>query len=47
MLNQPLPEDSRAQLSAARLAALVESYNLARGWAAEGWPRPDASIAET
>ena len=39
ILNQPLPEDARAQLSPARLSALVEAYNLERGWTAEGWLR--------
>lgn len=37
MLRQPLPEDSRSQLSSARLSGLVRAYNLARGWSAEGW----------
>ncbi len=37
ILRQPLPEDARAQLSPARLSALVEAYNLARGWTPEGW----------
>ncbi|MEX2172391.1 MAG: aldehyde ferredoxin oxidoreductase family protein [Pirellulales bacterium] len=42
ILNQPLPEDARAQLSPARLLALVEAYNLERGWTAEGWlAKPD------
>ena len=39
ILNQPLPEDARAQLSPARLSALVEAYNLERGWTADGWLR--------
>ncbi len=30
ILHQPLPEDARAQLSPARLAALVQAYNCAR-----------------
>ena len=37
MLQKALPEDSRSQLSADRLAALIKAYNLARGWSAEGW----------
>jgi aldehyde:ferredoxin oxidoreductase len=37
ILHQPLPEDSRAQLSPDRLAALVAAYNTARGWSPEGW----------
>ena len=37
MLQQALPDDARAQLSPARLTALVRAYNLARGWSPEGW----------
>ena len=37
MLQKALPEDSRSQLSAERLASLVKAYNLARGWSEEGW----------
>jgi aldehyde:ferredoxin oxidoreductase len=37
MLRQALPEDARAQLSPERLAVMVEAYNRARGWTAEGW----------
>ncbi len=37
MLKQPLPEDARAQLSPERLSALVQAYNVARGWSIEGW----------
>jgi aldehyde:ferredoxin oxidoreductase len=37
MLQQPLPEDARAQLSPERLAAMVQAYNHARGWTPEGW----------
>ena len=37
MLRQALPEDARAQLSVERLSALVQAYNLARGWSADGW----------
>lgn len=45
MLRQPLPDDTRAQLSAERLSRLVEAYNLARGWSAEGWlPETDFGI---
>jgi aldehyde:ferredoxin oxidoreductase len=36
ILRQPLPEDARAQLSPARHRALIEAYNLARGWTADG-----------
>jgi aldehyde:ferredoxin oxidoreductase len=44
MLRDALPEDARAQLSPERLAALVEAYNRARGWTAEGWlPREPAA----
>ncbi len=37
MLRAPLPDDTRAQLSPERLQALVEAYNVARGWTAEGY----------
>lgn len=37
LLNQPLPEDVRSQLSSERLAALVAAYNTARGWTKDGW----------
>lgn len=37
MLQQALPDDSRAQLSAERLSTLVRAYNQARGWSPEGW----------
>jgi aldehyde:ferredoxin oxidoreductase len=37
ILNQPLPDDDRAQLSLERLASLVEAYNTARGWTPEGY----------
>lgn len=37
ILRQPLPDDARAQLSPARLSALVEAYNLARGWTLDGY----------
>lgn len=37
ILNQPLPDDAKAQLSPERLAKLVEAYNLERGWTSEGW----------
>ena len=46
MLNQPLPEDARAALSSARLSGLVQAYNLARGWTAEGWLPDDAQWSE-
>ncbi len=38
MLRTPLPDDTKAQLSPKRLQALVEAYNLARGWTREGYP---------
>ena len=41
MLSQPLPEDTRAQLSAARLRELVTAYNRARGWSPDGRPLSD------
>jgi aldehyde:ferredoxin oxidoreductase len=37
--DNPLPSDSRAVLTRERFASLVEAYNLARGWSAEGWTR--------
>jgi aldehyde:ferredoxin oxidoreductase len=37
MLHQPLPDDGRAQLSRTRLSALIEAYNLARGWTPDGY----------
>lgn len=37
LLNQALPDDPRARLSRERLSALVQAYNRARGWTAEGW----------
>lgn len=37
MLQQALPDDPRAQLSAEHLQTLVRAYNQARGWSPEGW----------
>lgn len=37
MLQQALPDDARASLSAERLATLVRAYNEVRGWSPEGW----------
>ena len=37
MLENSLPDDAQAQLSPARLTALVRAYNIARGWSPEGW----------
>ena len=37
ILSQPLPDDARAQLSPARLGALIEAYNRARGWTPDGY----------
>jgi aldehyde:ferredoxin oxidoreductase len=37
LLSEALPEDERAQLSSERLQTLVQAYNRARGWTAEGW----------
>jgi aldehyde:ferredoxin oxidoreductase len=37
ILHQALPDDTRAQLSPERLGALVQAYNLARGWTPEGY----------
>ncbi len=36
-LQDTLPEESRARLSASRLAELIASYNRQRGWTPEGW----------
>ena len=38
MLRKPLPDDTKAQLSTDRLQALVEAYNVARGWTRDGYP---------
>jgi aldehyde:ferredoxin oxidoreductase len=37
ILNESLPEDSRARLAPERLAALVQAYNTARGWTSDGY----------
>ena len=37
LLKQPLPDDPQASLSSERLQAMIQAYNLARGWSAEGW----------
>ena len=37
MLRQPLPDDTQAQLSPERLQALIEAYNVARGWSRDGY----------
>lgn len=37
LLQNAIPEDARAQLSEHRLRSLIQAYNLARGWTAEGW----------
>ncbi len=37
LLQQALPDDARASLSAERLSALIRAYNEARGWSSEGW----------
>ena len=47
MLREPLPDDTRAQLSQERLQALVEAYNLQRGWTAQGWIEPSQSEAKS
>lgn len=39
MLSEALPEDSRSRLTPERLSQMVQAYNLARGWTAEGWIR--------
>ena len=45
MLQKALPEDSRSQLSAERLASLIKAYNLARGWSEEGYPTEPQTIS--
>ena len=40
LLSVALPEDARSQLSRERLSALKRTYNVGRGWSAEGWPGP-------
>lgn len=37
LLQQAVPEDPKSQISPQRLAALVQAYNLGRGWSSEGW----------
>ena len=37
MLQQPLPDDTQAQLSPERLQALIEAYNIERGWSLDGY----------
>ncbi len=37
MLRQPLPDDTKAQLSPERLQAMIEAYNVARGWTPDGY----------
>jgi aldehyde:ferredoxin oxidoreductase len=37
ILREALPEDARSRLSAERLEMLVQAYNRARGWTAEGY----------
>lgn len=37
LLQQAVPEDPKSQISPQRLAALVQAYNLGRGWTSEGW----------
>lgn len=46
LLEQALPEDVRSQLSAEKLSLLIRTYNLARGWSAEGW-LPDEAFVST
>jgi aldehyde:ferredoxin oxidoreductase len=45
LLEQALPEDARSQLSAEKLSLLIRTYNLARGWSAEGWLRDEAFVS--
>jgi aldehyde:ferredoxin oxidoreductase len=39
-LDAPLPDDPDASLPASRLAKMVSTYNLERGWSREGWIGP-------
>lgn len=39
-LDTPLPDDRGASLPASRLAKMVSTYNLERGWSREGWIGP-------
>lgn len=38
MLHTPLPDDAQAALSSKRLQQLIQAYNVARGWSADGYP---------
>lgn len=38
MLHTPLPDDAQAALSSERLQMLIQAYNEARGWSADGYP---------
>ena len=40
-LDNPLPNDASALLPRERLSAMIQVYNLARGWTPEGWIPPD------
>jgi len=46
ILRTPLPDDTRAQLSPERLQALVEAYNIARGWSRDGYPTTRTSCQQ-
>jgi aldehyde:ferredoxin oxidoreductase len=37
LLQEVIPEDSRASLSSEHLQSLIRAYNLGRGWTEEGW----------
>jgi aldehyde:ferredoxin oxidoreductase len=47
MLNGPLPDDTQAQLSHERLQELVQAYNLARKWSADGYPSSHQDLSPT
>ena len=38
LLQEPLPDDTRAQLTREQLAQLIRAYNRCRGWDDEGYP---------
>lgn len=42
MLTTAIPEDAQSTLPSERLQALIQAYNLARGWTADGWLNDDA-----
>ena len=45
LLDNPLADDSKAELPRERLAALVSAYNMARGWTSDGFV-PEAALEQ-